>query len=124
MGLQTKTVEIGNELTPEPRQLTLEGQEVPLNKLRRRRLPALTRRARAALALLEEEGPLRGVDIGVSVHARHGCPDTGERWNFWTGRRSKSCCPYAAPDGWSLAKQLELRRLVRERDGLWELTKR
>lgn len=119
-----QAAEISTGLAAGPRQLTLEGQEVPLGKVRRRRLPALTRRARAALSLLEECGPLRGVDIGITVHADFGCPGAGERWNSWTGKRSKSCCPYAAPDGWSLAKQLELRRLVKQRDGVWELTKR
>lgn len=108
---------------PAPYQLTLDGREISLRDFAKRRQPQLQDLAKEAFDLLKAKGPLRGFELGILIHASHGCPSEGARWRNWTGKRTKSCCPYAATDGWSLAKQLELRNLVLEVDRAWEIKK-
>lgn len=102
-----------------PRQLTLDGGEVPHPPKRHQR--ALSEAAAAALAVLEERGAQKAVDVGRGLHKRTGCVLEGPRWNRWKGSRSTACCPYASSHGYNALHQLEERDLAaRLEDGRWQ----
>lgn len=102
-----------------PRQLTLDGVEVPHPPRRHHR--ALGAAAEDALDILTERGLMRAVEVGRALHQRSGCVLEGPRWKQWKGVRSKACCPYAASDGYSALRQLESHTMVEHlEDGRWQ----
>jgi hypothetical protein len=111
-------------------QLTIDGGAEPYELVAKRAAAhrELTDVQREILRSMRRDGGIRAVDAGVIVHAARRLANPGAYYTCGSGakgsgkRRTGTCCPYAASDGYEAMKRLAARGLVKREDAKWVLS--